>query len=270
MCRQLVLAIACLVIVTYSSAQTVTGVLLDNDTKQPVPYVNIGIPLKNVGTVSDADGRYKVQLSEEYLLDTIQISSVGYQTQLIPVKDLMNMSVVHLQPETVELVEVTVSGKQLKQKILGKTSKSKSLRGGFKNATLGHELGSVFKIGKRETFIKTFNTYVAASSGGTMKFRLNFYNLKNGLPNEKLVKEDILFAVNQDVGQFSLDLSSYNIVMKEDFVCTVELIENLNDEDFIYFSAGLLGNKLVYRETSHGRWEDLGAIGIGFNLTVYR
>lgn len=47
---------------------------------------------------------------------------------------------------------------------------------------------------------------------------MNFYKIKDGLPNDKIVKENMIFSINVKEGEFTLDLEKYNIVVEEDFL----------------------------------------------------
>jgi len=100
------------------------------------------------------------------------------------------------------------------------------------------------------------------------KFRLNFYNIKNGLPDGKIVYQNIIFSIDVKKGKFTLDLEQYNIMVEEDFYCTIELVENQNSDEEIFFSAKLLGKTTAYRRTSQAAWQKNGKIGVGFNYTI--
>jgi len=109
---------------------------------------------------------------------------------------------------------------------------------------------------------------VLSNTSETAKFRLNFYNIEKGLPGKKIVYENIIFEINKKEGVFTLDLDEYEVVVEEDFYCTIELIEDLNKDEVVFFSANLLGKTLAYRETSQASWNKTGMVGIGLNLTV--
>ena len=59
-------------------AQLFNGQVMDEKTKDPIPYVNIGIVGKGVGKVSDSNGNFSIMLDEKYNDDTIKISMIGY------------------------------------------------------------------------------------------------------------------------------------------------------------------------------------------------
>ena len=72
-----------LTIVSYTSvfAQsfTITGRVIDNDTEEGVPFCNIYIDGKGIGTTSDFDGFYTLKLEQIY--DSISVSALGYDNQ---------------------------------------------------------------------------------------------------------------------------------------------------------------------------------------------
>jgi len=248
------------------------GIIKNAETKESIPYVSIGILKRDKGTVSDKNGNFKLEILKEFKNDTIRISSIGYKSKSFIAHEFLSKMKLHstleLLPDIIELNEVVISSKGLKEKILGNKTKSGMMRGGFRNAPLGHELGLKIKIKKSPTYIEKFHTNITSNTGESMKFRLNFYNLKNELPFQRIINENIIFEIDISEGEFTLDLSKYNIVIKEDFYFTVELIENQKQDQEIFFSANLLGKPIITRQTSQGEWKKLGSVGIGFNLTV--
>ena len=252
--------------------QTAEGILKDSETGKPISYVNIGIVKKNQGTVSNERGEFKFEVPAEMENDTIILSSLGYgKVKLLAIEFLEKLKsnpIYELSPQVTELNEVIVSNKKLKEKIVGNKTKSGKIRGGFRNATLGHEVGIKIRIKNSPTFIKKFHTNVTSNTDVNKKYRMNFYNIKNGIPNEKIVQENIIFKIDVASGEFTLNLEEYDISVGEDFYCTIELIENQKPEDEMFFSAGFLGKKMAYRLTSQGKWEKTGAVGLGFSFIV--
>lgn len=248
------------------------GVIRDFETNKTIPYVNIGIINKSIGTVTNMDGKFEFETQLNVSNDTIKISSIGYKSKSILVSDFFKKlkinSEIFLYPDVTTLNEVVVTSKKLKEKVIGNKSKSKSVRIGFTDITLGQEIGTKIKINNNPTYIKSFHTNIAANSNDSLKYRINFYSIKDGLPNEKIINENIIFPINVKEGEFTLNLEKYNIKVKEDIYCTLELIENPKPEDELFFSAAFLGNKMIIRDVSQGNWEKVGAVGVGFNCTV--
>ncbi|MDO5969585.1 carboxypeptidase-like regulatory domain-containing protein [Flavivirga aquimarina] len=85
------------------------GVILDQ-TKSSIPYAAISIPSKWVGTSSNEDGKFYLELSKKNLLDTLEISSIGYITSKILVKDFFALSekIITLEEDIVSLDEISI------------------------------------------------------------------------------------------------------------------------------------------------------------------
>ncbi|WP_117879859.1 carboxypeptidase-like regulatory domain-containing protein [Aureibaculum luteum] len=248
------------------------GVIKDIETDEPIPYVNIGIINKSIGTVTNFEGKFEFETKSNVFNDSIRLSSIGYKSKSILVRDFLKMlktnSEILLYPDVTTLSEVVLTAKKLKEKVIGNKSKSKKVRIGFTEITLGQEIGTKIKINNSPTYIKSFHTNIAANSNDTLKYRINFYSIKDGLPYEKIVNQNIIFPINVKEGEFTLNLEAYNIIVKDDIYCTLELIEEPKPEDELFFSAAFLGNKMIIRDVSQGDWEKVGAIGVGFNCTV--
>ncbi|PCH66436.1 MAG: hypothetical protein COC01_07960 [Bacteroidetes bacterium] len=247
------------------------GNISDGNSKVVLPYVNLGIVGKNVGTVSDINGNFKIELDAKYDNDTMRISTVGYKSVVFKVSQFKNEihknPILQLVQDVVELKQVVVLGKKLKEKILGNTTESRSIMAGFASNELGNEIGVVIKIKKSPTIIKKFNVSIAHNEYESLKFRVNFYDLKNGLPNKNILNENIIVTGQKKEGKITVDLRDYNIVVEDDFFVSLEWIEDLG-ENGLFFSAGFFGSPTISRQTSQGDWKKIGNVNMGFNVTV--
>jgi hypothetical protein len=142
----------CLYLLFIANAQTFEGVVKDAKTNQPLPYVNVGIIGKSVGTVTDSAGRYKLNLAN-HDADSLKLSMIGYIAQTYQVSAFVKTphKTLLLQPSVTQLKEVKVSNKKWKEVILGNTSQSDNSNAGFRENSLGYEIGTVIKIKKSPT-----------------------------------------------------------------------------------------------------------------------
>ena len=255
-------------------AQFITAKVLDAETRQPLPFVNIGVLNKNLGTVSDEYGDFLLELNPEFLLDTLRFSMIGFGKKDFLVQDYLAQekaeNIILLKEEALLLEGVTVvrkKNKKYKRKILGNKTESKTLVGGFTSNDLGNEIGFICRIRKSPTFVEAFNLSIAKNTYGSIRFRLNFYSLKQGMPNENLLDEMIMIETDIESGRVSLDLKTYDIVMEDDFLVSIEWIEDLGSGELL-FSAGFFGSNLYARATSHGRWTQMGVAAYGMNVEV--
>ncbi|WP_299553335.1 carboxypeptidase-like regulatory domain-containing protein [Seonamhaeicola sp.] len=75
-----------------------------------VPYAAVGIPSKYVGTATTEDGNFYLQLAKSNLEDVLEVSSIGYLTFKIKVRDFLNLEekVIVLKEDIVSLDEVNI------------------------------------------------------------------------------------------------------------------------------------------------------------------
>jgi len=100
-------------------AQFISGKILDASTQQPLPYVNIGVLNKNLGTVSDEYGDFSLKLNPELLLDTLRFSMIGFGKKDFVVKDYLVQekveNIILLHEEALLLEGVTIVRKKKKK-----------------------------------------------------------------------------------------------------------------------------------------------------------
>jgi hypothetical protein len=256
-----------LVICNYANAQLITGTIKDAKTNENLPYVNIGIVAKGVGTVSNVDGTFKIALTN-YDADSLRVSMLGYIPQSFLVADLkkrrgtLNIS---LAPNTIQLKEVRISNRKYKTSVLGNTSTSQSFNAGFTSNSLGHEIGAIIKIKRSPTWLKQFNASLAGNIVDSVKLRFNIYSVKNGLPDKSLLVQNIFTTVKKGQKLITIDLEQYNIMVEDKFFVSLEWIENTHGQGLM-FSASFLSSAIIARETSQANWEKFGIAGIGFNV----
>lgn len=254
-------------------AQTfVIGQVIDAATKEPLPYVNIGLLNKNIGTVSDETGYFELEVNtEQNSRDTLRFSMIGFETKSYTLNDFINQNEieVYLTEKSTALDEVILSSKRKKYqtKILGNKTTSKALYAAFTSNKLGNEMGFIVRARKHPMILKKFNISLVENDYGPIKFRLNIYDVLNGLPNKTLLKDNIFIETEESSGIVSLDLTPYEIILDQDFFIAIEWIEDLGPGK-LYFSGGFFGAPLFAREVSQGTWEKIGTASVGMNVEV--
>ncbi|MBX2843491.1 MAG: carboxypeptidase-like regulatory domain-containing protein [Flammeovirgaceae bacterium] len=90
---------------------TIKGKILDAQTKEEIPFVNIYYPKSNVGTSSDVEGDFSIQIKKQDFSDTLVISAIGYKTNKVPTFEMLNHSdqILYLEEDVLTLDEITVS-----------------------------------------------------------------------------------------------------------------------------------------------------------------
>lgn len=254
----------------------IVGVVVDNENDKSLQYVSIGILNKETGTVTDINGKFALHLKEEFANDTIRISSIGYKTVEILVKDLMLKKQpvsIKLKEQINELDEVVITAKEFKKKILGNETESKFMSTAFSYDQLGAEMGVKINIRKRPTFVDAFNFNISYNRLSAKSiFRINFYSIENNKPHENILTENILVPIEpKQAGKITIDLKPYNIVLNNDVIVTLEWVasdgENNNGEA-IFFSIGMFNSGTLYKKSSQAKFKKYSNMGVGFNIDV--
>ena len=248
------------------------GQVIDALTEEPIPYVNIGLVDENIGTVSDEQGYFQLEIDPlQYSQSNLRFSMIGFESKTYVLQEYLQkeLLIIPLTEESTELEEVVVSTKrtQFETKILGNKTTTKFIYAAFTTNKLGNEMGFVVRQRKRPMILKKFNISLVENDYGLIRFRLNFYSVKNGLPTSTLLKENIIIETDTPSGIVSKDLAPYEIVIDEDFFVSIEWIEDLGPGK-LYFSGGFFGSPLIAREVSQGTWSKVGSGSVGMNVEV--
>ena len=291
-----------------AAAQPISGTLTDAATSAGLPYVNIGVVGKDLGTVSTEQGRYQLQFREALANDTVRVSSLGYQTRLLTLRSLLAQPNVALVPGSVPLAEVQVQGRSVFRRALtlGNTTNSLTSNLNLNTKDLGSEIGTVIAIKRHPTRVLTANFNVSYNKMGALTFRVNCYRLDaKGHPTEtKLLAHDVIVTSDIKTGTITVDLANERLVVEEDFFLALEWIKNKDaaggtgqparpvnlrvsvnkansksaagapppqPQDLAFsLSLGYANNDLYLRSTSQAAWEraSIGALLLGMQPRI--
>lgn len=117
------------------SAQ-IQGVVVDSETGDPLPYINVYYEGKGVGTITDVDGKYSIPYHQGW--NELTFSMVGYSTQVIKVSASTKRLNVKMKSDLV-LEEVVVKPK--KEKYSRKNNPAVEMMKKVINAKKANDLG---------------------------------------------------------------------------------------------------------------------------------
>tara|TARA_R110002096_G_scaffold39845_2_gene108652 strand:- start:800 stop:1633 length:834 start_codon:yes stop_codon:yes gene_type:complete len=225
----LIIAITlCSTITTYSQT-TVEGTILDAETSQPIPYVNIGIPILMKGTVSDSNGKFTLGYNSKS--DSVTISAIGYFTKKMTVENIFKNREVYLAPKVYQVEDIVVYAKDLgNEKILGNKIKKKEQSISFGNANLGTEIGVKVEA-KRKIRIESAHFIINFVGAEDLLYRVNIYKMDGDKVGENLLPENVIIQGKQLKGTLSVDLSKYEMVIEGEVLLSLEYIEGSLDSN---------------------------------------
>lgn len=269
-----------LFLVTNAQSVDIQGVLMDSVTQKPVPYANIGIAGKDLGTVSDENGRFSLAVPDSLAKLDLTISRIGYQKMTIAINSFGKLAdTLLLVPETYELQEVTVLVEKMREKKAGHAG-GMMIQFQESGKHLGYEIGTILKLSKKKpSLLKDFN--FNAITYGRIDYalmRLNVYSIEDD-EFTNVLKENIYITLTDNLSERErcINLLPYNIVVQGDIAVTLELVkvhyasepsaETFNYADGIGYDGTFLNN-MCGRDASQGAWEKISAVGPGFWLHV--
>jgi hypothetical protein len=256
------------------------GMILDAHTKIPIPYVNIGIVDKGIGTVSDESGKFHLTLDKELVTenDIILFSSLGYKIIQIPISEAVSVtneySEIILAPTEIKLEEVVVSNASLVpiKEYLGFQNNGNSSFGYWRdNIALGGELATKIRAQKRTRQLNSLEFEVWENPSDSLLIRINIYDTDGvlGRPKTNLNKsnKNIITTLKKGRGFVDIDLEPYDIYVQDDFFVSLELLKVYGEGKLGLVIAASDGNYGSYRKyASQDKWEKLSDITMAYYL----
>lgn len=101
-----------LALINLVNAQTVSGKVVDGRTKQAIPFAFVGINNTNIGTTTDIDGNFTLNLRSGASLLVVQIVSYEKTEIDLTSTDLSKPLIIKLKSSDISLAEVVVTPKE--------------------------------------------------------------------------------------------------------------------------------------------------------------
>lgn len=270
MSKSLIIIFLLLIGTVYGQGE-ITGKIIDSETGTAIPYVNIGIKNKTIGTISNTKGNFNLKLNSQVdPKDKVIFSHIGYIEQEHTISILLNnKNTISLSPKTTALNEVVVKFKSPRTKKLGR----KGIGLGLMHANfytihdkdvddkLSREMGMRLPV-RKNCGISALNFNITQNEFKSIKFRINFYRIKGGYPDELLNIHDIVFEIKDgQLGWLNVDLTQYDIYLEEDLEevgVTIQWLEtekmNDNSKYFSISTAVATSKNFYFREKTMDKW----------------
>lgn len=264
-----------------SAQQLVRGRITDAASGQPIPYVNIGLVGRGIGTVSDAEGNYELWVRRAEPGDLLRISCLGYEPLIQSWENLPDSpdSSFTMRRAAIALDEVVVSvlPTHTLEEIVGYPLAATRDYAYWKDSlALGAELSSRIRVspGTRRLNTLFFNTTSNPADSVLVRINCYAYPGSGGSPAEPLNKSgrNILYTLPGGASEAVVDLMPFDLWVEDDFYLSLELLAVYgSDEIALTMPAAAESRGATYRRyASQGQWEKIGAYGVGYALqTTY-
>ena len=239
--------------------------VLSSETKSGIAFVNVGIVGKNVGTVTDLNGNFSIELDNIYNNDSIRFSMIGFESKSFLVSYFKENSIktIYLNPKSYILTEVKVFFHRTKEITLGTQVISDALKSGFENNNLGSELGIKVDT-KGQVKLEDININVATCTYDSVTYRLNIYKIEDKSEYKNILTEPIYISFSKDKikNVITFDLRKYSILIEGEVLITLELYKDLGEGRLLFYTQFFTGYT-YHKKTSEGNWTKApGLIGM--------
>ena len=232
------------------------GQVVDAETLEPLPYVNIILEEEKRGTSTDKEGRYSFVVKDIAEDTDVKFSYVGYESKHAPLKELKG-KVIRLKPSVDHLAEVRLyTIKEKKRRRINDFRRKEII--GLGNFSGGQYPSIVARhYDKPEKFdegcfikdIEVRYFSVEKTLYGSAKFRLRIMAVdKKGKPSYDLLSDGLI--IQKEASQFKskIDMLPYKIAVPKDgfFVA----VEHLFIEENAYFEEKdyRVNDTIIYRD----------------------
>ncbi len=269
---KLYLSVLLVVLPLFCRGHNIRGRVIDDKTLGSIPYVNIGVLKGERGTVSDEQGYFILNLTLAENDAILRFSFIGYESYDISVSEIIQTCSTHceirLVPKVLEMQKVVVYPRKYVEKVVGNPYPLRHAYAGFKNDSLGYEMGIRVRLKKRPTLLKSLRLHGLTTTYDTVFYRLNVYAMKGGEPGPNILKEPIYITLRdiENGEDIVIDLNPYHIVVQDDFVISLEYIRELG-EGSLQLRTGMLSGKIFFRKTSQAEWHSM-PFGLGMSVLV--
>ncbi len=113
--KKIVLLIAIIFLSVTAYNQVINGTILDKNTNEKIPFASVYFNGTFVGTSSDSEGNFTLDISK-YISMPLTLSCIGYYSLTLDDFSPDESLLIYLEPKTIEMDEVKVSGKSLVRK----------------------------------------------------------------------------------------------------------------------------------------------------------
>lgn len=244
-CKSFIIAaIFCLAGGALTAQIQVSGKLLARDTKTAIPFANIGIENSTVGSLSDADGTFTIDIPESFENRELLFSSLGYQPQYFTIRELAEAKeiLIYLDSKAFELDPITlIPEKSVKRKsvTLG-NGKSLLLSGQLAYDSIYAGSAIALRIDKKGypdlPYLQKVSLFIAGNKSPEFKVRLRFMAVdqeNGGVPGKDLVDDQIIEYSRIRKGWLTFELPRAYHLEEEVFYVVFEWILEKKDRKYI-------------------------------------
>jgi hypothetical protein len=215
---------------TISLSAQIRGVVKDSISGEPIPFVNIWVENETIGTTSETNGSFSLDIKEEKVL---VFSALGYEVK----KASSKSEVILLKPKVFELKEVVIEQPKSKKEIeIGTKLQKTSVRISDQVGNLKGRYFAFKEEYKNSKFIRNIRIFTDSKVNNS-KFKIRVLSVDiNGFPDSDILNEDLIITVKKGKRENIINLQDYNLIFPENGIFVVFETLFLNENKITYKS----------------------------------
>ena len=229
---------------TFSLSAQIRGVVKDSITGEPIPFVNIWVENETVGTTSESNGSFSLDIKEEKML---VFSALGYEVK----KASSKSEVILLKSKVFELKEVVIEQPKFKNEIEVGNYETSGFRIGLGNINSAVYFKPYDEM-ITHPFLKEIK-FLTKSDIEKAKIRIKILTINaDNSPGESLIDEEIIVSVKKGKNKNTIDLSGYRfkIPLNGFFISFEKLLIEENKYYTEHTYKDHQGNKITQKSMS--------------------
>ena len=193
------------------------GHIMDEETMHPISYASVGVMGKEIGSISDSSGTFKVNLPNQVKeSDTILITSVGYHSLKVAVKEATTKNMFQLKAIEGVLPSVMVYDLRKSGRMGDDTANYSFYRGWYEYRT-GGEIGRVINVLHKKYKLNRI-AFQVDNKCDTCWLRLRVRKVAHFEPAEDLLQQSVIIPVTKHTpldGVMEFDISDLGLLLRE-------------------------------------------------------
>lgn len=214
----------------FSQEAKITGRIVDEASKEPIPFASIGLKEEQTGALTNEYGFFQMGMPQKSPQDSLVIVALGYRRKSVLIKPGQKVQdmIIEVTKLAIKLENVNVvSSAKIKNLALG--SRSNTPGEGMIQGMPGSQYAFFVKNDKGKALgnVRTVSFYIGENGFPREPFRVRLYKADGNYnsPNTDLLTENIVVSAPKGGEWYTVDLTEYNIeAPKEGFFVAMEWI----------------------------------------------
>ncbi|MDF7814569.1 carboxypeptidase-like regulatory domain-containing protein [Hymenobacter sp. YC55] len=193
-----------------------SGRIVDQKTKEPIPFASIGLKEEQTGALTNEYGFFQMAMPEKNAQDSLIVLALGYKRVAVLVKrgnaNLADL-IIEVPKRVIELANVTVKGGKVKDLSLG--SKAAAPGEGMIQGMPGSQYAFFVKNDKNKKLgnVRSVSFYIGENGFPREPFRVRLYKADGNYnsPNTDILTENVVVSAPKGGDWYTIDLTPYNI-----------------------------------------------------------